>query len=62
MGLREKFFRDFNSTIIRFALSDGLASSPRFIGTCWVIHESHRSVSVAGTYTYAMVVMPTVDE
>ena len=62
MGLREKFFRDFNSGIFRFAVSDGLWSTPRFIGTCWVVHDPHRSVSIDGTNTYSMVLLPTVDE
>ena len=62
MGLREKFFRDFNSPYMRYAVSDGLQSSPRFLGTCWYIHEPRRTVSIAGLNSYAMPVMPTVDE
>ena len=62
MGLREKFFRDFNSQLIRYAVSDGLWSTSRFLGTNWYIHEPHRIVSIAGLNSYAMPVMPTVDE
>ena len=62
MGLREKFFRDFNSPYMRYAVSDGLQSSPRFLGTCWHIHELGRTVRIYGLNSYAMPVMPTVDE